>query len=90
MRRIALALPEATEGPDQFRFFVAGKAFVWRWLERIHPKRRRVPHYDGYPAILVRLAAIEPDLLEVILTDGWRSGAPKRLLAETSRRGKAS
>jgi hypothetical protein len=39
------------------------------------------PHYDGYPAILVRLAAIDPDLLWVILADGWRSRAPRRLLA---------
>ena len=120
VRRIALSLPATTEDPDEFRFFVAGKPFVWRWLERVDPKRRRVPsdeviavpvahefekatlidmdpaafftepHYDGYPAILVRLAAIDPDLLEVILTDGWRSRAPKRLLAEAQRRGQGS
>ena len=93
---------------------VAGKAFAWRWLERVHPKRRMVPsdaviavrvahefekatlidmnpdvfftepHYDGYPAILVRLGAIDPPLLEVIVTDAWRTRAPKRLLAELS------
>jgi hypothetical protein len=39
------------------------------------------PHYDGYPAILVRLPAIELDLLEVVLRDAWQSRAPKRLLA---------
>ena len=39
------------------------------------------PHYDGYAAILVRLPVIELDLLEVVLRDGWRSRAPKRLLA---------
>jgi hypothetical protein len=38
------------------------------------------PHYDGYPAILVRLPAIDLDLLRVVLTDAWRSRAPKRLL----------
>jgi len=37
------------------------------------------PHYDGYPAILVRLTAIDLDLLRVILADGWRSRAPMRL-----------
>ena len=37
------------------------------------------PHYDGFPAILVRLAAIDPDLLEKLLRDGWRIQAPKRL-----------
>jgi hypothetical protein len=43
------------------------------------------PHYDGYPAILVRLPAIDLDLLRVVLTDGWRSRAPKRLLADRAR-----
>jgi hypothetical protein len=44
------------------------------------------PHYDGYAAILVRLPVIELDLLEVVLTDGWRSRAPKRLLAAAAER----
>ena len=39
------------------------------------------PHYDGYAAILVRLPVIKLDLLDVVLTNGWRSRAPKRLLA---------
>jgi hypothetical protein len=39
------------------------------------------PHYDGYAAILVRLPVIELDLLGVVLTDGWRSRAPRRLRA---------
>lgn len=38
------------------------------------------PHYDGYPAILVRLPAIDIDLLGVLVTDAWRCRAPKRLL----------
>ena len=37
------------------------------------------PHYDGYPAVLVRLPAIDVGLLEKVLTDGWRSRAPRRL-----------
>jgi hypothetical protein len=43
------------------------------------------PHYDGYPAILVRLRAIDLELLKTELTDGWRSRAPKRLLGSVSR-----
>jgi hypothetical protein len=35
------------------------------------------PHYDGYPAILVRLA-----LLEDLLSDAWRIQAPKALRAK--------
>ncbi len=37
------------------------------------------PHYDGYPAILVHLPAIDTDLLRDVLTGGWRCQAPKRL-----------
>jgi hypothetical protein len=39
------------------------------------------PHYDGYPAVLVRLPAIELGLLERVLTDAWRCRAPKKLAA---------
>lgn len=112
VREIALSLPETTEDPGGDRFFVVGKQFAWPWLERIDPKRARVPnreviavrvgnelekesliemdpavfftepHYDGYPAILVRLAAINRELLRVVLTDGWRCRAPRRLHGE--------
>jgi hypothetical protein len=38
------------------------------------------PHYDGYPAFLVRLANIDRAELEEVLTESWRRVAPKRLL----------
>ena len=112
VRRIALSLPATTEGPDEARLQVDGKAFAWRWLERIDPKKARLPsrdviairvayepdkqtliemdpavffteaHYDGYPAILVRLAAIDLELLTLVLVAGWRSRAPRRLVTE--------
>ena len=40
------------------------------------------PHYNGYPAILVRLPGIDPDLLRKVLTDAWRCRVPKRLRHE--------
>ena len=110
VRRIALSLPESVEEPGRFAFAVGGKAFAWVWLERVEPRRARVPnadviavrvanelekdsllaldhevfftepHYDGYPAVLVRLPVIEPDLLTEVLTAAWRSRAPRRLL----------
>ncbi len=40
------------------------------------------PHYNGFPAVLVRLAAIEPDELAELLIDGWRAMAPKTLVRE--------
>jgi hypothetical protein len=112
VRRIALSLPAATEDPHAFRFFVEGKQFVWAWLERLDPRRARVPssdviavrvrddeekqallaldpavfftepHYDGYNAVLVRLPAIDLELLTGIVTAAWRCRAPGPLLAE--------
>jgi hypothetical protein len=43
------------------------------------------PHYNGYPAVLVRLPAIEVDMLEQILTDAWLTRAPKKLAATLDR-----
>ena len=41
------------------------------------------PHHDGYPEVLVRLPAIDLELLEKVLTDAWRTRAPRRLLTDT-------
>lgn len=38
------------------------------------------PHYDGYPAVLVDLSAIDVDELHELITDSWRLKAPKRVL----------
>ena len=40
------------------------------------------PHYNGFPAILVRLEAIEPDELEDLLIDAWRCKASKATVLE--------
>ncbi len=40
------------------------------------------PHYNGFPAVLVRLPAVEPDLLRELITEAWRCQAPKALLKE--------
>jgi len=37
-------------------------------------------HYNGFPAVLVRLAAIDADELTELLTDAWRIQAPKTLV----------
>jgi hypothetical protein len=119
VRRIALALPETSEDEDRFAFSVGHggkrKGFAWVWLERVHPKKARVPqpavlavrvanlaekelllasddevfftepHYNGYPAVLVRLAAVDVDELTELLTDAWRCQAPKALVKELDR-----
>jgi hypothetical protein len=40
------------------------------------------PHFDGYPAILVRLEAIGAAELEELVTEAWLAKAPKRLARE--------
>jgi len=37
-------------------------------------------HYRGFPAVLVRLEAIETAELDALLQDGWRLQAPKSLV----------
>lgn len=39
------------------------------------------PHFDGYPAVLVRLDEIEIDELAEIVEEAWLVQAPKRLAA---------
>ena len=114
VRRIALALPGAIEGTDDFAFSVENrgkhKAFLWSWKERVAPKQPRVPrddviavrvvnnedkqallasgneafftepHYNGFPAILVRLAAVDVDDLRELITNAWRCQAPPALV----------
>ncbi|CAN5842314.1 MmcQ/YjbR family DNA-binding protein [soil metagenome] len=38
------------------------------------------PHYNNFPAILVRLAAVEVDELQALLTTAWRCQAPPALV----------
>lgn len=121
VRRLALALPGAVEDDDRFAFWVANrgrqKGFAWVWMERVAPKKPRVPqpevlavrvanesekaallaadpekfftepHYNGFPAVLVRLARIGTDELEELLVDGWRLQAPKAMVEEYDQRG---
>ena len=37
-------------------------------------------HYNGYPAVLVRLPAVDAEELTELLTDAWRTRAPRRLV----------
>jgi hypothetical protein len=39
------------------------------------------PHFNGYPAILVRLGEIAVPELDELLTEAWLCRAPKRLAA---------
>ena len=116
VRRISLALPETEETEGRFAFSVRNKGklkgFAWVWMERLQPKKPRVPnpdvialrveneeekalllaadeekfftepHYNGFPAILVRLSAIDADELAALITDAWRCQAPRALVSD--------
>ncbi len=116
VRRIAMSLPETTH--EGLSYSVRGKSFAWTYLERVQPKRARVPrpdvlavrvdgegvkqallesdpavyfttdHYNGYPAVLVRLPEVDSDELSELLTDGWRVQAPRALVKDFDARGR--
>jgi hypothetical protein len=107
VQRIALSLPGAEKAVDHFAFGIRRKGklkgFAWVWMERVTPKKPRVPnprvlavrvanlaekerlldacrkelftepHYEGFPAVLVRLDVVRAPLLRSLLTEGWRS-----------------
>jgi hypothetical protein len=114
VRRIVATLPETAEATDRFAFSVLNKGknkgIAWVWMERIEPKKARVPqpavlairvegedekqalistlpavfftepHYNGFPAVLVRLAEIEVEMLRTLLVAAWRIQAPRTLV----------
>ena len=43
------------------------------------------PHYEGWPAVLIRLPAIPAKELREILRQSWLERAPKKLVAEFER-----
>lgn len=44
------------------------------------------PHYNGYPAVLVRLPAVTAGELRPLIEEAWRCLAPKELIEGTSGR----
>jgi hypothetical protein len=40
------------------------------------------PHFDGYPAVLVRLEEISVEDLEEVIVEAWLCRAPKRLVKD--------
>jgi hypothetical protein len=38
-----------------------------------------IPHFDGYPAVLIQLSNVSRAALREAITDGWPASAPPRL-----------
>ncbi len=51
-----------------------------RWLAALPEACFTEPHYNGFPAVLVRLAAIQAQPLRELLTDAWRCLAPPKVV----------
>jgi hypothetical protein len=43
------------------------------------------PHYNGFPAVLVRLPKVSRVLLRKLVVDAWRCQAPRKLVEELER-----
>ncbi|HEV8125304.1 MAG TPA: MmcQ/YjbR family DNA-binding protein [Gemmatimonadales bacterium] len=60
VRRIALSLPGTEEAPNHFAFSVRNKGklkgFAWVWMERVAPKKPRVPQPE---VIAVMVASLD-------------------------------
>jgi hypothetical protein len=77
VRRIALALPETSEGDDRFSFSVLNKGkwkgIAWVWLERLEEGKARVPQ----PEVLGIRVANESEKQTLIAAD------PDKFFTET-------
>jgi hypothetical protein len=62
---------------------VAGRAGKELLLGSDADKFFTEPHYNGFPAVHVRLAAVDASELRELLTDAWRCQAPRSLVRES-------
>jgi hypothetical protein len=96
VRRVAAGLPGATEGtsggvPNRHVLAVRvadlGEKEALLASDPAGTKIFTEPHYNGFPAVLVRLAEIDVDELAELVSDAWRVMAPKALVEEFDRQG---
>jgi hypothetical protein len=79
VRQIALSLPGARETEGRFAFTavrVHDRVEKRALLASDRQKFFTEPHYDGFPAVLVRLPAITKRELRKLIVNAWRCQAP--------------
>src|SRR3954447_14269540 len=118
VRRLALGLPETSEGSSygNTAWKVRDKTFVWErplresdrralgdeapegpilaaYVEHLVAKEAvladdpggvffTIPHFDGFPAVLVLLDEIGADDLDEVIVEAWLARAPKKVARE--------
>jgi hypothetical protein len=68
--------------PDVLVVRVAGQGGKELLLAADPDKFFTEPNYNGFPAVMVRLAAVDAAELGELLTDAWRCQAPRTLVRE--------
>jgi len=68
--------------PDVIALRVADESEKEMLLAADSEKFFTEPHYNGFPAVLVRLPAIDADELAELITDAWRCQAPRSLVSD--------
>jgi hypothetical protein len=71
--------------PDVVAIRVASQAEKEELLAADPAKFFTEPHYNGFPAVLVRLPAIDTGELEELIIDAWRGQAPQALAERRKR-----
>lgn len=85
MERVESKKPRAPR-PDVLAVRVANREEKEQLLASDEAKFFTEPHYKGFPAVLVRLPAVDVDELEELITDAWRSQAPRSLVRDFDQR----
>ncbi len=85
MERVAPRKPKV-ENLDVLAVRVAGAEEKEELLVADPEKFFTEPHYNGFPAVLVRLAAVDVDELRELLTDAWDAGQAAGVVATRRRR----
>ena len=79
MERVKPKMPRVPR-PDVVAIRVADELEKHMLLAASAAKFFTEPHYNGFPAVLVRLPAVDVEELDVLIANAWRCQAPRALV----------